>query len=64
MLCIKNPLAMQEMWIGSLSQEDLLEKEMTTHSKMLAGEMPWTEEPEGLHFKGLQRSRTRLRTKQ
>ena len=64
LLCVKNPPAMQEMWIGSLSQEDLLEKEMTTHSNMLAGEIPWTEEPDGLHFKGLQRSWTRLGTKQ
>ena len=36
---------MQETWVRSLSQEDLLEKEMATHSGMLAWEIPWTEEP-------------------
>ena len=32
------------MWIQSLGQEDILEKEMATHSTMLAWEIPWTEE--------------------
>ena len=41
---LKNPLANQETWIQSLSWEDLLEKEMTTHSSILAWEIPWTEE--------------------
>ena len=35
-LCVKNLPSMQEIWIGSLSQEDLLEKEMATHSNILA----------------------------
>ena len=35
---------MQETWIRSLGQEDPLEKEMATHSSILAWEMPWTEE--------------------
>ena len=39
---------MQEMWVWSLSQEDPLEKEMVTHSSILAGEIPFTEEPGGL----------------
>ena len=39
---------MQEMWVQSLGQEDSLEKEITTHSNILAWEIPWTEEPDGL----------------
>ena len=35
------------------SQEDALEKEMATHSSILAWRIPWTEEPEGLLFMGL-----------
>ena len=46
---------MRETWIQSLSQEDLLEKEMVTHSSILAWKIPWTEEPGGLQSKGLQR---------
>ena len=42
-----------------MGQEDLLEKEMTTHSSILAWEIPWTEEPGGLQSMGLQ-SQTRL----
>ena len=36
------------MWILSLDQEDPLEKEMATHSRVLAWRIPWTEEPGGL----------------
>ena len=36
---------MQETWVQSLVWEDLLEKEMTTHSSILAWEIPWAEEP-------------------
>ena len=36
---------MQEMWIRSLGQEDTPEKEVATHSSILAWEMPWTEDP-------------------
>ena len=39
---------MQEMWVQSLGQEDPLEKQMATHSSILAWENPWTEEPGGL----------------
>ena len=35
--------------VRSLGQEDPLEKEMATHSSVLAGEIPWTKEPGGLH---------------
>ena len=40
---------MQEMWVSSLVQKDPLEEEMATHCSMLAWEIPWTEEPGGLH---------------
>ena len=36
---------MQETWVQSLGREDPLEKEMATHSSILAWEIPWTEEP-------------------
>ena len=42
---VKNPLAMQETWVRSLGWEDLLEKEMATHSSILAWRIPWTEDP-------------------
>ena len=45
---VKNPPAKQETWIRSLGWEDPLEKEMATHSSILAWETPWTEEPGGL----------------
>ena len=38
---------MQKMWIPSLDGEDPLEKEIATHSSILAWEIPWTEEPGG-----------------
>ena len=38
--------------LGSLSQEDPLEKEMKTHSRILAWRIPWTEEPSGLQSMG------------
>ena len=63
---IKNLPVLQETWVRSLGQEDLLEKVMATHSSTLAWKIPWTEEPgqatvspwgrkesdttEGLHF--------------
>ena len=52
---VKNLPAMQETQIRSLGREDLLEKEMATHSNILAGKIPWTEEPGGLQSAGLQR---------
>ena len=45
---VKNPPAMQEMWVRSPSQEDPLEKGMVTLSSILAWEIPFTEEPGGL----------------
>ena len=47
----------QEMWFPSLGQEDPLEKEMATHSSILACEIPWTEEPVRLQSMGSQRVR-------
>ena len=48
--------AMWETWVQSLGQEDPLEKEMATHSSILAWRIPWMEEePGGLQFMGLQR---------
>ena len=40
----KNLPAMKEAWVQSLGQEDPLEKEMATHSSILAWKIPWTEE--------------------
>ena len=51
---VKNPLAIQETQVQSLGREDPLEKEMTTHSNILAWEIPWTEDPGRLQFMGLQ----------
>ena len=49
------------MWFQSLGQEDSLEKEMATHSSILAWKIPWTEEPGGLQSMGVTKSQTRLR---
>ena len=43
------------MQVQSLGWEDALEKEMATHSRILAWRIPWTEEPGGLQSIGLQR---------
>ena len=45
----------QETRVPSVSWEDILEKEMATHSSIPAWEIPWTEEPRGLQSMGLQR---------
>ena len=55
---------MQEMWVRSLGWEDPLVKEMTTHSCILAWEIPWTEEPGRLQSMGSQRVGYNLATKQ
>ena len=52
---VNNPPAMQETWVQSLGWEDPLEKEMATHSSILAWKIPWTEEPGGLQSMGLHR---------
>ena len=52
---VKNLLAMQEIWVQSLSQEDPLAKGMATNSSILAWTIPWTEEPGGLQSMGLKK---------
>ena len=47
---------MQETQVRSLGQEDLLEKEMATHSSVLAWRIPWTEDPGKLQFMRLHRA--------
>ena len=49
---VNNLPVMQETWIKSLSWEDPLEKEMATHSSILAWRIPCTEEPVGLQSMG------------
>ena len=50
---VKNLPTMQETWVHFLGQEDPLEKEITTHSSILAWRIPWTEEPGGLQSMGV-----------
>ena len=45
---LKNLPAMQETWVRSLGQEDLLDKAVATHSSILAWRISWTEKPDGL----------------
>ena len=52
---VKNLPTVQETQIQSLGQEDALEKEMATHSSILASRILWTEEPGGLEYIGLRR---------
>ena len=52
---VKNLPAVQETWVQSLSWEDPLEKEMATHSSILAWKISWTEEPGGPQSMGSQR---------
>ena len=52
---VKSLPVIQETQVPSLGQEDPLEKEMATHSSILAWEIPWTEEPDGLQSMGSQR---------
>ena len=52
---VMNPCAMQETRIQSLGWEYALEKEMATHTSILAWIIPWTEEPGRLQYMGLQR---------
>jgi len=52
---VKNLPAKKETWVQSLGREDPLEKEMATHSSILAWRIPWTEEPGGQQSIGSQR---------
>ena len=49
---VKNLPAMWKVWVQFLCQEDSLEKEMATHSSILAWKIPWAEEPGGLQSMG------------
>ena len=60
---VKHLPTMQEIQVQSLSREDL-EKEMATHSSILAWEIPWTKEPGMLQSMGAQRVRHDLVTNQ
>ena len=51
---VKNLPAMQETQVPSLGWEDPLEKEMATHSSIIASRIPWTEEPGSLQSMGSQ----------
>ena len=59
---VKNPHVTdsQEIWVQSLGQEDPLEKELATHSGILAWRIPWTQEPGGLQSRGSQKVRDDL----
>ena len=52
---VKHLLAMQETQVSSLGWQDTLQKEMTTHSSILAWRIPWTEESGGLQSMESQR---------
>ena len=52
---VKRLSTMQETWVCSLGWEDPLEKEMATHSSILAWRIPWTEESGSIQSMGLQR---------
>ena len=61
---VKNVPAKQKTWVESLGWEDPLEEEVATHSRILAWEIPWTEEPGGLQSMQSQRVRHDSATKQ
>ena len=52
---VKRLPTMRKTWVQSLGHEDFLEKEMATHSSILAWKIPWTEDPGRLQSTGLQR---------
>ena len=57
---VKSLSAVLETQVQSLCQEDPLEKEMATHSSILAWKIPWTKEPDRLQFMGITKSLTHL----
>jgi len=61
---VKNLSAMKETWVQSLGGEDPLEKEMATHSSILAWNITRTEEPGGLQSMGPPKVRHNLAAKQ
>ena len=60
---VKNLPVMQEIWVQSLGWEDPLEKEIVTHSCILAWKISWTEEPGGTTFHGVARVKHNLASK-
>ena len=52
---VKNLPAMRETWVRFLGWEDPMEESMATHSSIRAWRIPWTEDPGGLRYMGLQR---------
>ena len=56
---VKSLPTMLDTWVQSLDWDDLLKKEIATHSSVLAWKIPWTEEPGGLQSLGTKR-RTQL----
>ena len=61
---VKNPPALQEIWVLPLGWEDSLEEIMATHSSILAWRTPWTEDLVGYSPRGHERVRHGLATKQ
>ena len=57
---VENLPANEETQVQSLGREDLLEKEVVTHSSIHAWDIPWTEDPGRLQSMGLSESWTRL----
>ena len=57
---VKRLPTMWETQVRSLGPENLVEKEMATHSSVLAQKIPWTEEPGGIQSMGVAKSQTRL----
>ena len=57
---VKRLSTMRETRVQSLGGEDLLEKEMATHSSVIAWKIPWTEKPSGLQSMGWQKNQTQL----
>ena len=55
---VKNPPAMQGTWVRSPSQEDPLEKGISTHSSVLVWRITWTEEPGRLQSMGITKNQT------
>ena len=58
---VKHQPKMRETWVQFLGQEDPLEKEMATHSSILAWKTPWTEEPAELQSMEVAKSWTQLK---
>ena len=57
---LRRLLAMEDAWVQPLGRKDPLEKEMTTHSSVLASGIPQTKEPAGLQVQGVTKSQTQL----